>query len=47
MTMLSEDSTVGGVRTDCIENENVDDIEVLVRPVTVMYALLTGEAIVV
>lgn len=44
---MSEESTVGGVKTDCIEKENADDNDVLVKPVTVIYALLTGEGIVV
>jgi len=47
MTTVSEESTVGGVRTDWIEKENADDNDVLVNPVTVMYALFTGEGIVV
>lgn len=47
ITTVSEESTIGGVRIDWIEKEKADDIDVLVSPVTVIYALFTGEGIVV
>jgi len=47
IAILSEESTVGGVRIDWIEKENNDDREVLVSPETVIYVRFTGEAMVV
>jgi hypothetical protein len=43
--ILSEDSIIGGVKIDWIENENKDYNDVLVTPLIVMYTLFTGSTI--
>lgn len=43
MTTSSEESTKGGVKIACTENENEVDKVLFVRPLIVTYALFTGD----